>query len=73
MKRALDSWSVVCAAESASVAWTLAQVRITEVLHWTTATVEQARSWASVANDSANAYATRLVAAASELSGFKKP
>jgi hypothetical protein len=72
MKRAVDSWSVACVTESAGVAWTLAQVRIAEVLHWTSATVDQACSWASVANESANAYAARLVAAATEF-GLKKP
>lgn len=72
MKRTLDSWNVVCAEENAG-AWTIAQARLAEVLHWTSATVDQARSWASVANDSANAYAARLVSAATGLSGFKKP
>ena len=73
MKQAMDSWNVVCVAESANSALTLAQARLAEILHWTSATVDQACSWASVANVSANAYAARLVAAAAELSGFKKP
>ena len=73
MKQAIDSWNVACVAESAGSALTLAQARLAEVLHWTSATVDQARSWAAVANDSANAYAARLVAAAGALSGLKKP
>lgn len=74
MKRAMNSWSVTCAARGASDALAFAQTRLAEVVHWTSATVDQARSWAAVANDSANAYAARLVAAAgAALGGLKKP
>jgi|GEM_PF-2063148 hypothetical protein len=63
MKRALDSWAVTCVSQSASVVWAHAQTGINEALRWTSATVEQARSWALVANNAANVYAARLVAA----------
>jgi hypothetical protein len=66
MKRTLEAWTVVCVTESASAALSLAQTSISEVLRWTSATVDQARSWTSVANKTANAYATRLVAANTE-------
>ena len=72
MKRTLDAWTMVCVAESASAAVMLAQSSITEVLRLTSATVDQARSWASVANNSANAYAAKLIAAATEF-GLSKP
>ena len=74
MKQAINSWSATCAARGANDALVFAQARIAEVVHWTSATVHQARSWAAVANDSANVYAARLVAAAGvALDGLKKP
>jgi hypothetical protein len=73
MKRAMNSWNVACTTNSVSGALTLAQTQLAEVLHWTSATIDEARSWAAVANDSANAYAARLIAAAGALSGLKKP
>ena len=71
MKRTLNSWNAACMKEGTGEAWTLAQTRLAEVLRWSSATVEQARCWAAIANDSANAYAERLVAAA--ISGLKTP
>jgi hypothetical protein len=72
MKRTLDMWSVVCVTESANAALMLAQSSISEVLRLTSATVDQACSWAAIANHSANTYASRLVAAATEF-GLHKP
>jgi hypothetical protein len=72
MKRTLDAWTAVCVAESASAAMMLAQSSINEVVRLASATVDQACSWASIANHSANAYAARLVAAATEF-GLSKP